>query len=253
MAQRTDLPRIPVNQEPTIFNENMGKWAFWGSFLSGVVGGVVSSLTLNPIAGGVAGAASTAIFGLIGGQIGQAQIEKENREGKVVSDPTFWNKRILSNYMAASIGTALIALPLAGIALATGSSGVLIAAAATAVLGKLYSIYSGISGGFEGKSRMQEELNQAIEIKQSMEIEQAMARSQARGQGVSRSQEVSHDVAKSEALMKNPYVNSVTQEESALLSARQTQGAAGGRSFVQGVEQARAAAAQLQQQGPAPA
>lgn len=248
MALRTDLPKIPVTDEPTIWNNSMGKWAFIGSFAG--------------LLGPVAGLAGTVIGGLWGGYSRKSEMERELKEGKTVSDPTFWNAKILSNYMMVSVGTtlALVAAVATGmvnfdtlgsaLTAAEKSGGGIAdvmkthAASVIALFGVMAAAVGafvyGIAGGFGGKAEMQKDLDKAMEIKKGFDVEQAVARVQMRGQGMGRG------MGQTVEASQPSYKNSVTADEMALLNARLSQGAGGGRSFAQGIEQAREAAAQQQ-------
>ncbi len=164
MAKRTDLPKIPATDEPTIFNHGMSMGAFLGSFLTPV---------------------GTVVGGLIGGFWRKDQMEQNQLEGKTVSDPTFWNKGIFTGYWKgqvaslvciglamATLGTAAttafltsLTLPVAATAGAAIGAGALAAAIVSPVA-------FAIIEGFREKAKMQEELTLAETIRDE-QMEQA--------------------------------------------------------------------------------
>src|SRR5437763_1367640 len=88
-----DALRLKTNHNPSIFNKDM--------FLGGLLGSLIA-----PGWGAIVG-------GAIGGLFGKNRQEKENREGKLVSEPSFWNKDtliggIVGNAIGAVAGLAIL-------------------------------------------------------------------------------------------------------------------------------------------------
>lgn len=223
MALRTDLPKIPVDREPTIWNRNMGAWAFCASLLSVlVVPPLAIAFGTASLVPSIVSYGMIAIGGFIGGQRQKAEMEKEAIHGKIVREPTFWNSKVLSNYMAVSIpvGLAITAAAYSlgidissladqgvqsiGAEKVTQAMGLVTAAG----IGGLVAIVSGIFGGFDQKEQMQKEFDQAVDIKMQQDVSRGLQQMMSRApqRGISQAQ--------------SPYVNSVSQAESAMLEQK---------------------------------
>jgi hypothetical protein len=192
MALRTDLPKIPTYDEPTIWNRNMGAWAFstsLGFSVIPLVNGAAfraaarNEINMNHALGNLA---AIAVGGLIGGYRQKNEMERELTEGKTVSDPTFWNSRVLSNYM-----TLVFPLNLASAAfylhhkskidaviknpelIGQMHPGKTLAAVLVGFALGVAPIIYGIKGGFDRKHEMQQEYEQAVESEESHGFETA--------------------------------------------------------------------------------
>ncbi len=148
---------LKKNDAPTLFNKDMvlgGLAAAAATFFTGgtfLVGGAI-------IGGGA----------LIGGFLGEKRMEREAIEGKVVGEPSFWNKDTLiggliggiSAPIVAGIG-ALVAAALVAV-VAPASPAILGAAVLGLAVGGAGAIATGTYiGGKMGESRMANELNDA--------------------------------------------------------------------------------------------
>lgn len=104
MEDRTDLPRIKPREKPSIFNEGMtdGIWTGWlfGSW------GFLLSPSYHVSRGWFAvEAAFAAVCGIFGGLEGKRKQEQAQREGRLVSNPTYLNLGLLNGAAVAYIGT----------------------------------------------------------------------------------------------------------------------------------------------------
>ncbi|MBV8939411.1 MAG: hypothetical protein JO089_06190 [Alphaproteobacteria bacterium] len=82
--------RVPSTDAPTFWNRDT---AF---------GAAIGSLIASPFIGGPVG-------GLIGGMIGKSRMENEAENGKIVSEPTFWNKAVAVGAVLGSIALSVVA------------------------------------------------------------------------------------------------------------------------------------------------
>jgi hypothetical protein len=160
MADRPDLPKIKPDETPSIFNHEMGSWAFNGNFL-----GFLASLAL-PIkyrTGTIL--AGTALGGLWGGIKGKEQQEKEAIEGRVVKTPGYMNIGIISGWVA---GT-MLALPVQMLMRNNTS--------AVNNLGLLGALGGMTIGSISRKNSLQHDFDKAVAMRRE-EIGQLRARAQ---------------------------------------------------------------------------
>lgn len=103
MSTRTDLPKIKPDDQPSIFNHEAGEWGIYGGLLS-IIPSVIAYMSgcrESVIRGiGIAGTVGGALYG---GLKGKAQQEKEAVEGRVVKDPGYWNKGLLSGWLISGL------------------------------------------------------------------------------------------------------------------------------------------------------
>lgn len=132
MSDRYDLPRIKPAEQPTIFNHEAGKWGYLSSIAASIATlpmtwkeserlnakmardlkttkslqhafeNATKEALSNPVyrtAGFIALGA-----GLVGAAIGGSkEKEKQEREGRVVDTPSYWNKGIVTGMFASSV------------------------------------------------------------------------------------------------------------------------------------------------------
>lgn len=246
MALRTDLPRISVKDEPTIWNQDMGKWAFWGSLIIGV------PLMLAAMSNGyipedadffrkipkgefflteAIGWGSAAIGGIFGGLVGKSRMEEEQQEGKIVREPTIWNKGLLTGLMVGGLITTLVAAPFV---LAAGSTFGLFPLKALIV-----PLVTGVKFANQEKETMQREFDQAVNLKIEQDVSRGLSLQMSRSPvpGISQAQA--------------PYVNSVSMQEANMLNSRM-RSTDQPRSFVQEITARQQAMAQQQPGGLTP-
>ncbi len=240
MGLRYDLPRIPAKEEPTIWNSTMAKYAFFsgliGSFLAGITDvpgpeaidfdvddvDVLKDATVKSLPGRAVEYSAMGVGASIGGSAGRDEMRRELSEGKIVRDPTFWNKGLFSGFMAVSVPTVLAATALALLASPVTLT------VTVAAIGGIGSLVAAVTHGFGKRSEMKEELQLAKDIAQYQQMAQA--------RGLPR-----------QILMDGPapvqsYKNSVTPQEYALLEARLAAGKNGGAGHAQAMQQQPAAA-----------
>lgn len=182
MAQRDEI-RIPAKDEPTFLN----KEALIGFLFFNVPGAILGSL------------------------IGKERMQRESRDGKIVSEPTIWNKDMA---LGAGVGAFLMSAGAIIGALTGGLGGFIGGAIGTVAIGALI-------GGSIGKSRMEEEYQEALNIR-------ARERSSAQP-----------ELANGLVINAPAYTRSVSQQEAAALDARTKQGGTGLTQFAEQIEQAR--------------
>lgn len=102
MADRSDLPKIKPEGQPSLLNHEMGEGAFWGNTAGGL-----ATLATPPKYGTAVVLGATAVGGLIGGVQGKNKQEQEQQHGKTVKSPGYFNKGIISGMM----GGYIIGLP----------------------------------------------------------------------------------------------------------------------------------------------
>ncbi len=95
MSDRTDLPKIKPQEQPSLLNHEIGKWGFWGALAAAVPAGFANLAGRARLGFGIS-AAGTLVGALYGSFTGKAQQEKEQQTGRVVKDPGYWNKGILT-------------------------------------------------------------------------------------------------------------------------------------------------------------
>lgn len=221
MAKRYDLPRIAPQEKPGLINSGFSEGAFWGNLLGSftipalvVLAGASASVAPVAVVAGLA--AATLGGGLISSALKNNELKKEQQEGKVVKEPSFFNRGIYDGLMvnvvlSLGIGAAavagVIAAPLAG--MLTLASGVV-------------GIGAAVMGSFSRRSEMHKEVLQA----EKQQVSQQMGHGHARGL----SQEI-------------------TADEMTLLNSRLREG--GGRTDFAERARAEQQAAQLAQQGKA--
>jgi len=138
--------RLKTHHNPSLLNEDMALGAFVGTLAAPVIG--------------------TLIGALIGGLIGKNAQEAENRSGKPVGTPSFWNKdAVLGGFIGgfAGIVAGVALLMIAGVAIASSAplaipTGAAIAAFGSVVGGVILGTYL---GGKSGEARMTHELEEA--------------------------------------------------------------------------------------------
>lgn len=187
MSKRPDMPRIPSDDKPSLINSTMGKWAFWTFVPTRLFG--KNLLTLGAVG----------VFGLVGGAIGKQQRQEDQKEGKVVSEPTFWNKNLLSNFMA-------VWFPVAATTVGMGLAGKHMPGIVS-ILGTLGAFGAGIYGGVSGKHKMRDEFNRSIQLKEHQAAEKAVAQKIMQGAGPAQA----------------AHKDAITPEEAQLLESRTKQ------------------------------
>lgn len=151
---------LPTNEEPSMWNRDTA------------VGAVVGSL-IFPLVGVPVGA-------LVGGMMGKSRMEEEKARGKVVSEPSFWNKDTfigagIGNMVGGAVAVAtVVAAPVIGLS-ALGA----LAVAGTLGLGGI--VAGAYLGGRSGEERLQSEYNQA----------QTYARASEKSSGIAKIRETS--------------------------------------------------------------
>ncbi len=154
---------VPGRDTPTLWNRDLAVGLAVGSFAS------VFTAGLGPIVG----LAMMAAGGAIGAVVGKSRLEKEQRDGKEVSPPSFWNKTtVIGAWLGQMAGTM--------VGLAAGLAGAIIggidlsepAQVGTAVVGTALGglmgsaggfLVGGIIGGRMGKKRLSKEYQEAQE------------------------------------------------------------------------------------------
>lgn len=184
MAERTDLPKIKPEGQPSLINHSMGVGAFWGN-----LGGALAALAV-PAKYKVATVISgSALGGLLGGMQGKNKQENEQAHGMVVKSPSYWNKGIISGMMA---GWA-VGLPIRHFA--KGAKGlVFVAEAGGAVIGSVLR-----------KNELQRDFDRAVSVR---DLETEALRNQL------------HAAQLANGTVPS-YMNSVSADEAAALAARQ--------------------------------
>jgi hypothetical protein len=190
MAERLDLPRVRPEGKPTIFNHGMAHGAFWGSIAGILVGSaaalLVGALFTNPALGvGLliysGKSIGEVIGGVIGGVKGKEKHERETVEGRVVRDPGYWNKGILSGLVVSNF----LALP---IEMAFG--------AFSPTFSMIFAISGMILGSSLRKNDLQQDFDRAVAIRENG-IQQL--RAAALEKGISQEKSMSQTVTKEEA------------------------------------------------------
>lgn len=167
MALRRDLPTIPQQQEPTIWNGEMAKWGYIS--LSGAELATTVLLPRTDIASQFAlNHGAMAIGGLLGGQHGKERMAEQQITGKIVRDPTIWNTSFFTNSL-------LVSVPASALSTALFINGQSIRGATIAIVGGIGSIGAGIAGGFAKKERMQDEFNQAMARRDELLVAKAVS------------------------------------------------------------------------------
>ncbi len=145
MATSTDLPRLRGAQ-PTLFNTTA---SLFGLAAGGAAYGLATYLGTAAVALGsvtlaapIVAAAAVGLAGtVLGGFIGKAQMAREVSTGVAVSTPSFLNKGLVNGlFIGAAVALGMLAAPAFGItlpAIAAGTLGLGVAAAAPAALGSL--------------------------------------------------------------------------------------------------------------------
>jgi hypothetical protein len=181
MSERYELPKIKPAEAPSLFNHEAGKWGLLGALITAIPAGVAK------VSSGPRLAAAVAAVGWVGGALygavnGKEQQEKEMTQGRVVKDPGYWNKGILSGLTA----TVLLGLPfsMAGKALPlTGAMG----------------LAAMITGSIMRKNSLQKDFDQSLAIHEQQQAHIAQAMMMGKGK-------------------QQNYMNTVTPTESATLA-----------------------------------
>lgn len=258
MALRTDLPRIPTDKEPTFWNGSAAKWWAFGSVLGLATTVAIAAFTNVTIPPGglenpeiigqavtkLAPALGTGILvshglPLIAGLNRREEMEEEREKGKIVRDPTFWNKDIFSGLFKSTLITAPLVLSVLAVGLIFQSLFPIVAPIA-GLIGAIAPIAGAIMGGYNGRDEMQREFDRAVNIKIEQNISRSMSPQLSRmpSQGISQAQA--------------PYVNSISMQEADMLNSRM-RSSDQPRSFVQELAARKQAMAQQQPDGPKPA
>ncbi len=126
MSDRTDLPKIKLDQPPTIFNAEAGNFGLATSATAALIGAIkvdprslkkaidqgksttqLEALTIKKIGELKSLAwyvlAAGAVGALVGGLIGKSQQEKEQTQGRTVKTPGYLNLGILGGWFAADM------------------------------------------------------------------------------------------------------------------------------------------------------
>lgn len=140
--------RLKTNHNPSIFNKDM------------LLGGLLGALVPASLPGGFVLTTAAIIGGaLTGGAIGRHTQEVENREGKRVGEPSFWNKDtllggLIGNTIGAAVGVAAFFTIAAAGAPLVGAAVLAASWIGGATLGTMI-------GGKSGKSRQAAEFEMA--------------------------------------------------------------------------------------------
>ncbi|MCI5049083.1 MAG: ABC transporter permease [Rickettsiales bacterium] len=195
MAKEQSI-RVSTNEKPTMFNR--------GANLGFAIMGGPLALIMGPVAITMAAAGA-----LVGGLWQKSNMKADLQVGKRLDPPTFWNSSIITGMFLASqvalagavlFGAALPALAVAGSILAAPIVGALV-------------------GGFSRKSQMAKEYAagkeqlayESLKTGRAFGVEPELQMSTEKGRGQSQS-------------VGNPYYNSVTSAETALMDARMKAG-----------------------------
>ena len=140
---------VPATQEPTFWNRDAIVGAYISSFGKAI---------LTPFVGPALGLVLSYLPGvIIGGLMGKSRMENDKMSGKIVSEPTFFNKSIFTGLLVSSI---INTVAVTGAHFALGASfltyALPITGAALAV-----TLIGGIMGGVAGKDRLTKEYEEA--------------------------------------------------------------------------------------------
>jgi len=192
MGERLDLPRVQSTTAPTPLNHTTARYAFFGDMAAGLIANLVFPASALLHTGlGIAGLIIGAKWGA---KVGMAKQERELTEGRVVHEPTYWNKGILSGLVvggAISTALSLVATTLTALSLPAIGTGAGILAITGAVIGSIAQ-----------HAHLKRDYDHAI-AGRNMQYAQARQQAQAQGLGIGQ------------------YMNSVSPEESQALAAKQ--------------------------------
>lgn len=115
MVERFDLPRVPTHTPPNVLNHETAKWGLGGGLVGQIVASVITGLKIFAPATGMLGFMSGFIAPALvlgagyvaakyGSKIGMAEQARELAEGRTVREPSYINKGIVSGL---SVGTAI--------------------------------------------------------------------------------------------------------------------------------------------------
>jgi hypothetical protein len=184
MSERHELPKIKPTEAPSLFNHEAGKWGMLGALITAIPAYVAQVKGSPKLAAAIAavGWAGGALYGAV---TGKEQQEKEMTQGRVVKDPGYWNKGILSGLAA----TVLVGAPFR---LAGG----------TLPFGGAMALAAMITGSVMRKNSLQKDYDQSLAIHEQQQAQMAGAQGHGKGHQPS-------------------YTNSVSPSEAATLAERQ--------------------------------
>ncbi len=185
MGERSDLPRIKPEKEPSYFNHTAGLYGDIAQTAGYVADGVVKTKYWQPI--------SLVLGAAIGGVIGKAKQEREAVEGRIVKTPSIWNVGIFTGSAVASALVLPVSLTLQQ---PTGLAALLLGAA---------PIVGSAVGMVVRKKELQKDFDKAMSIRNQELAELKMLKKQ-----------------QAKALEPEGYKNTVTPEEAALLADKQS-------------------------------
>ena len=120
MGERLDLPRVPSTTKPSFWNHDTAKWALMGNIAGNVIGLLIAGTALFSGSGLLAAGAfllapvfslgGTYLGAKHGATIGAARQERELTEGRVVKDPSYLNKGIVSGLVVGNVASAALSL-----------------------------------------------------------------------------------------------------------------------------------------------
>ena len=151
MAIRTDLPRIKSSDKPSYINREMAEDAALGGFFLDFIPLMDFSKTGKSIILGI-----TALSAAHGGWRGKRRMEQEQRDGKLVEDPTYFNYGAGLGALAGYISHETVSLIERGTS--TENLRNLLATTAIGV----------VCGSILGRRHMVEEFNEAVALKKAM-------------------------------------------------------------------------------------
>jgi hypothetical protein len=160
----TEELRLKTEQKPSIFNKDM--------LLGGLIGASIPLIGFSIAVAAPIGLGLTAAGALIGGAVGKTRQEEENKNGKPVGKPSFWNKDTAIGTLIGYQATVAV-LAIAGLASIAAGMGIGMiappAGAAVMGIGLILSVAAAIAspfvggylGGKSGEKRMEREYEQA--------------------------------------------------------------------------------------------
>jgi hypothetical protein len=241
MAERTDLPKIKPTEAPSLFNHEAGKWGAVGGLVASTAAALhVHSSVKKQIQSMIAEHGIEALHrakldgkallssgrkmiglllgvelvgGFVGGLFGKSQQEKDVNEGRTVKTPGYWNKGILSGWLAVAIPVQIISL------FRTNEANVLDMnfQQRKSIYGFIAVVGGAIVGSIMRKNSLQKDFDQAVALRDQQQAQ------------------LIHGAAKAQ---QPGYMNSVNTSEAAELAQKQ---AAKNSSHADAAQQAAAA------------
>src|SRR4051812_11047753 len=102
--------RLKTEHKPTVFNKDMLLWGLLApiAMIPAVMGGAIlapemTASLLGSAVGPFLGYGAMVAGGALGGAVGKSRLEKENAEGKKVSTPGFFNKKMVIGGLLGSL------------------------------------------------------------------------------------------------------------------------------------------------------